>query len=138
MPRILAIDFGLKRCGLAVTDKLQIIATGLDTVATHDLFTFLNQYIVNEEVNEVVVGNPKQLDNSPSDIAGHVNGFVRNLRKTHPNLKVEMLDERFTSKMALRAMIDAGSTKKQRKDKGTIDMVSATILLQNYLDAKKF
>jgi len=138
MPRILAIDYGTKRCGIAVTDNLQLIASGLTTVHSADLLNFISQYIEKEEVEAIVVGNPKQLDNTPSENAQHVTGFVRKLAKTYPKMKIDLLDERFTSSMALDAMISAGSTKKQRQNKGTIDMVSATILLQNYLDAKKF
>ncbi len=138
MPRILAIDYGTKRCGIAVTDPLQIIATGLTTVHSAELMDFITQYIEKEEVSEILVGDPKKLDNSPSESAQHVVGFVRKLAKMHPKMKIEMLDERFTSSMALDAMISAGSTKKQRKNKETIDKISATILLQNYLDSKKF
>jgi len=138
MPRILAIDYGTKRCGIAVTDNLQLIATGLTTVHTQEIFNFVNQYIEKEEVSEVLIGNPKKLDNSPSENAQHVVGFVRKLSKLYPKMKIALLDERFTSVMALDAMISAGSTKKQRKNKGTLDKISATILLQNYLDAKKF
>lgn len=138
MPRILAIDYGTKRCGIAVTDPLQIIATGLTTVHAAELMDFITQYIEKEEVSEILVGNPKKLDNTPSENAQHVVGFVRKLAKTHPKMKIEMLDERFTSSMALDAMISAGSTKKQRQNKETIDKISATILLQNYLDSKKF
>lgn len=138
MARILAIDYGTKRCGIAVTDTLQIIATGLTTVATAELMDFIGQYIGKEDVELIVVGNPKKLDNTPSENAQHVVGFVRQLAKKHPGMKVEMLDERFTSAMALQAMIAGGSSKKQRRDKATIDKISATILLQNYLEAKKF
>lgn len=138
MPRIIAIDYGTKRSGIAVTDNLQLIATGLTTVATGELFDFIAKYIEKEEVTEIVVGNPKKLDNSPSETAQHVVGFVRRLARVYPQMRIEMLDERFTSVMALDAMISAGTSKKQRKNKETIDKISATILLQNYLDAKKF
>lgn len=138
MARILAIDYGTKRCGIAVTDSLQIIASGLTTVRTADLFDFISQYIGKEQVEAILVGYPKKLDNTPSENAQHVTGFVRKLAKLHPSMKIELLDERFTSSMALQAMIDAGSTKKQRKNKENLDKISATILLQNYLEAKKF
>lgn len=138
MPRILAIDYGTKRTGIAVTDRLQLIATGLTTVATGELFEFIAKYIETEEVSEIVIGNPKRMDNTPSETAQHVVGFSRRLAKAYPGMRIELLDERFTSVMALDAMISAGSTKKQRQNKETIDKISATILLQNYLDAKKF
>lgn len=138
MPRIMAIDYGTRRSGIAVTDKLQLIATGLTTVPTGELFDFIAQYLKEEEVSEIVVGNPKKLDNSPSETAQHVVGFVRRLTRTYPGLRIETLDERFTSAMALDAMIAAGTSKKQRQAKGVLDKISATILLQNYLDAKKF
>lgn len=136
MPRILAIDYGLKRTGLAVTDPLQIIATGLETVETKVLLDFLKKYIAKEPVETIVVGEPKQMNNSPSEIAPQVNKFVAQLKKEFPNLKIDRYDERFTSKMAFQAMIAGGLGKKQRQDKGTIDMVSATILLQSYMESK--
>jgi putative holliday junction resolvase len=138
MPRILAIDYGTKRCGIAVTDTLQIIATGLTTVPTHTLFTFLEQYFKKEPVECLLIGDPKKLDNTPSETAQHVVGFVRKMREKYPDLKIELLDERFTSVMAKQTMIDAGSTRKQRQNKSTIDLISATLLLQNYLETKKF
>jgi len=138
MPRILAIDYGTKRCGIAVTDTLQIIATGLETIPTHTLFTFLETYFSKEEVVCLLVGNPKKLDNTPSETAQHVVGFVRKMKEKYPKLKIELADERFTSVMAKQAMIDAGSTKAQRKVKGNIDKISAVLLLQNYLETQRF
>jgi len=138
MPRILAIDYGTKRCGIAVTDPLQIIATGLETVPTHKLFAFLEAYFKKEEIDCLLVGDPKKLDNTPSETAQHVVGFVRKMKEKYPKLKIELLDERFTSVMAKQAMIAAGSTKTQRKDKGKIDKISAVLLLQNYLETKNF
>ena len=138
MARILAIDYGTKRSGIAVTDTLQIIATGLTTVPTHTLFIFLDDYFKKESVECLLVGNPKKLDNTPSETAQHVVGFVRKMREKYPDLKIELLDERFTSVMAKQTMIDAGSTRKQRQNKSTIDLISATLLLQNYLETKKF
>ncbi|MFI5141448.1 MAG: Holliday junction resolvase RuvX, partial [Bacteroidia bacterium] len=128
MARILSIDYGTKRTGIAVTDTLQIIATGLTTIHTQTLFTFLEDYFKKEPVECVVIGNPKRLDNTPSDSAQHVVGFTRKLKEKYPQLKVEMLDERFTSVMSQQAMIAAGTSKKQRQNKETIDMLSAVLL----------
>lgn len=138
MARILSIDYGTKRTGIAVTDTLQIIATGLTTIHTQTLFDFIDDYLKKEAVECIVIGNPKKLDNTPSDTAQHVVGFTRKLKEKYPQLKIEMLDERFTSGMAQQAMIAAGSTKKQRQNKETIDMLSAVLLLQNYLEKKKY
>ena len=138
MARILSIDYGTKRTGIAVTDNLQIIATGLTTIHTQTLFDFLDDYLKKEQVECIVIGNPKQLDNTPSQSAQHVVGFTRKLKEKYPALKIELLDERFTSKMSQQAMIAAGSTKKQRQNKETIDMLSAVLLLQTYLEKKKF
>ena len=138
MARILSIDYGTKRTGIAVTDALQIIATGLTTIHTKDIFTFLEDYFKKEQVECVVVGNPKKLDNTPSENAQHVVGFVRKLKEKYPKLKIESLDERFTSSLSQQAMIAAGSSKKQRQNKETIDMISAVLLLQDYLEKKKF
>ena len=133
MPRILAIDYGLKRCGVAVTDPLQIIATGLDTVDSKEIMAFLKKYVVAEPVETIVVGEPKQLNNTPSQIAPQVNKFVELLKMEFPNIKIARIDERYTSKMAFQAMIAGGLGKKQRQDKGTVDKVSATLLLQGYM-----
>ncbi|MGZ3692591.1 MAG: Holliday junction resolvase RuvX [Pseudobdellovibrio sp.] len=138
MPRILAIDYGTKRCGIAVTDNLQIIATALETVPTHTLFSFLENYFAKEKVECMIVGNPKKLDNTPSETAQHVVGFVRKMKEKYPDLKIELLDERFTSVMAKQTMIDSGISKKQRQNKGSVDLISAVLLLQNYLETKKF
>jgi putative Holliday junction resolvase len=138
MPRVLAIDYGTKRCGIAVTDNLQLIATGLTTVATAELFNFLEGYFIKEQVAELVVGNPKKQDNSPSETAQHVRGLVRKLTSLYPRMPIHLLDERFTTVLAHKTMLEAGSTRKQRQNKGTVDMISATILLQNYLESKKF
>ncbi|HKC69836.1 MAG TPA: Holliday junction resolvase RuvX [Bacteroidia bacterium] len=137
MARILSIDYGTKRTGIAVTDVLQIIATGLTTIHTQTLFDFIDNYLKKEQVECIVIGNPKRLDNTPSDTAQHVIGFTRKLKEKYPQLKIEMLDERFTSVMSQQAMIAAGSTKKQRQNKETVDMLSAVLLLQNYLEKKK-
>jgi putative Holliday junction resolvase len=122
LARILSIDYGTKRTGIAVTDTLQIIATGLTTIHTQTLFTFLEEYFKQEPVECVVIGNPKRLDNTPSDSAQHVVGFTRKLKEKYPQLKIEMLDERFTSVMSQQAMIAAGTTKKQRQNKETKDI----------------
>jgi len=137
LARILSIDYGTKRTGIAVTDVLQIIATGLTTIHTQTLFDFIDNYLKKEQVECIVIGNPKRLDNTPSDTAQHVIGFTRKLKEKYPQLKIEMLDERFTSVMSQQAMIAAGSTKKQRQNKETVDMLSAVLLLQNYLEKKK-
>ncbi|MDJ1503799.1 Holliday junction resolvase RuvX [Xanthocytophaga agilis] len=137
MPRILAIDYGLKRTGLAVTDPLQIIASPLDTVATHQLMDFLKSYMVQEEVESFVVGQPKQTDNTPSEIAPHVEGFVKRLKAQFPETPVHRVDERFTSIMAQQTLIAGGMKKKDRQDKSNIDKVSAAIILQSFMESRK-
>jgi putative holliday junction resolvase len=134
MPRILAIDYGTKRVGLAVTDPLKIIATALDTVHSKDIFVFLKTYLETEEVEAFVVGMPVNLDSEDTNNTPHVKGFVKNLKKTYPDIPVHLHDERFTSKMALQAMIAGGSSKKDRREKGNIDKISATIILQSYME----
>jgi putative holliday junction resolvase len=134
MPRILAIDYGTKRVGLAVTDPLKIIATALDTVHSKDIFVFLKTYLETEEVESFVVGMPVNLDGEDTNNTPHVKGFVKNLKKTYPEIPVHLHDERFTSKMALQAMIAGGSSKKDRREKGNIDKISATIILQSYME----
>ncbi len=136
MPRILAIDYGQKRTGIAVTDELQIIASGLTTVATETLFSFLKDYFKKENVLKVLVGEPKQMDGSPSQSAAMISEFVLQFQKLFPDIPVIRVDERFTSKMAFQTMIDSGLTKKQRQNKALIDEISATILLQDYLTRK--
>ncbi|WP_298488330.1 Holliday junction resolvase RuvX [uncultured Maribacter sp.] len=136
MGRILAIDFGRKRTGIAVTDELQIIASGLTTVATHDLVAFLQKYVAEEKVDVIIVGEPKQMDNTPSESEAYIIPFLNRLAKVFPNMPVERQDERFTSKMAFQAMIDSGLKKKQRKNKALVDEISATIILQAYLNRK--
>lgn len=136
MSRILAIDYGTKRTGLAVTDPLGIIATALDTVPTQTLMDFLKGYFEREPVKEVVFGFPKNLDGSPTDATAHVQGAVNRFKKLFPDKPLFLHDERFTSKMAMDAMIAAGSKKKDRSNKGNIDKVSATIILQSYLQTR--
>ena len=135
MGRILAIDFGLKRTGLAVTDSLKIIANGLETVPTHTLITFLEAYFKKEIVDEVVIGMPKNLDNSDTDSTAGVRIFIKSFKKKFPELALHEHDERFTSKLAMQAMIAGGMSKKDRREKGNIDRVSATIILQTYMEA---
>lgn len=139
MARILAIDYGLKRVGLAVTDPLQIIASALETVASKDLMSFLEKYLLSEEVEAFVVGMPKNLNNQDTNTTQAVENLVRNLKKKFPDKAVYTIDERFTSKIALETMIQAGSKKKDRHNKsGNLDKVSATIILQDFLNSRKF
>ena len=138
MPRILAFDYGTKRIGLAVTDPLQIIATGLDTVHPKDIVNYLKQYLQNEEVETFVLGDPKQLDGSPSENAQHVKGFATLLRKNFPHIPQVMVDERFTSKMAQATILQSGLKKSDRRDKARVDTISATIILQYFMDSNRF
>ncbi|NTV82839.1 MAG: Holliday junction resolvase RuvX [Bacteroidales bacterium] len=136
MGRIMAIDYGRKRVGIAVTDELQIIANGLTTVAAHEIFTFLRSYVQKEKVDAIAVGEPKQMNNQPSESLQFIIPFVNRLKKEFPGIPVEMVDERFTSKMAFQTMIDAGLKKKDRQNKELVDTISATIILQSYLSQK--
>lgn len=136
MGRILAIDYGKVRTGIAVTDELQIIASGLTTVSTHELIPFLKDYLLKENVDLFLVGEPKQLDNTPSESEVLILSFLQKLHKAFPKITVERVDERFTSKMAFQTMIDSGLKKKQRKNKALIDEISATLILQSYLYSK--
>lgn len=133
MARIMAIDYGSKNVGIAVTDPLQIIATGLTTVHSKDVIDFLKKYMEKEEVVCIVVGEPRQMNNEPSESARFIEPFVMHLKRTFPGIKVERMDERFTSKMAFQTMIDSGLKKKARRDKKLVDEISATIILQSYL-----
>lgn len=133
----MAIDYGTKRTGLAVTDTNRIIATALETVPSHELIKFIQVYSQKEVVDEFVVGMPKTLSNEDSEIAPLVRKFVENLKKTFPDKTVHLADERFTSSMALQAMIDGGMKKKDRQVKGNVDKISATIILQAFLDTIK-
>lgn len=136
--RILAIDYGKKRVGIAVTDPFQLIATRLITVPAHDIWTFLKDYLAKEDVEKVIVGYPMQMNNQPSEAVLYINPFLRKFQKDYPDMPLEQVDERFTSKMAFQTMIDAGLKKKDRQNKETIDGVSATIILQSYLEQKKY
>ena len=133
MGRILAIDYGIKRTGLAATDVERIIASPLATVDTPALLHFLQDYCKKETVDIFVVGDARHMDNTPSESMKYIEPFVQRLRQTFPDKQVDRIDERFTSKLAFRAMIDGGLKKRQRQDKGTIDRVSATLMLQDYM-----
>jgi len=135
MGRWLALDVGAKRTGIAVTDPLRIIATALETVATHDLVPYLKNYFQHEQVDIVIVGEPKQLDNSPSESAKAINNVIVKLQQSIPNINIQRMDERFTSKMASRVIAQSGKSKKERQKKELIDTVSATIILQSYMEA---
>jgi len=136
MKRILALDYGTKRTGIAVTDELQLIASGLTTVLTKDIFTFLKEYISKEQVELFVIGEPKQLNNTESESEVFIKAFIVKLKKLFPEIPIVRVDERFTSKMAFQTLIDSGLSKKQRQNKALVDEVSATLILQNYLFSK--
>jgi len=136
MARILAIDFGTKRTGIAVTDALQIIASGLTTVPTKELLGFLKDYVSKEDVELFLVGEPKQMNNTASESEAYILPFLSKLEKQFPNIPIKRVDERFTSKMAFQTMIDSGLKKNQRKNKALVDEISATLILQSYLYAK--
>jgi putative Holliday junction resolvase len=135
--RILSIDYGKKRTGIAVTDPLQIIAGGLATVSTSELYDFLVGYIGREPVERIVIGEPRQADGTPSENFARVEQFVNRWRKSQPSIPIEFYDERFTSVLAHRAMIDGGLRKKDRQNKALVDEISATILLQDFLESKR-
>lgn len=136
MPKIIAIDYGTKRVGIAATDDLQIIASGLTTIHSSELVNFLEHYLVNNKVEAIVIGMPKTLQNKSTDSTKEVTKMVTHLKRKFSAVKVETLDERFTSSMATQTIIQSGLKKKQRQDKGLIDEVSATIILQDYLQQK--
>lgn len=138
MGRILSVDYGKKRTGLAVTDPLQIIAGGLSTIETKDLFDFLSAYVVREGVERIVIGKPIQPDGSASENLARVENFVNRWRKARPGVPIEYYDERFTSVLAHRAILESGVKKKARREnKGLVDEVSATIILQDYMNSIK-
>ena len=136
MPRILAIDYGFKRTGIAVTDELQIIASGLTTIPSATAIHFLKEYFSKEKVIIVLIGEPKQMNGQPSESTPVIEKFVAHFKIAFPEMKIERVDERFTSKMAFQTMIDSGLSKKQRQNKGLVDEIAATILLQDYLTRK--
>ncbi len=134
--RILAFDYGEKRTGLAVTDELQIIASGLTTVATKKIFSFLTDYLKNETVELFIVGEPKQLNSKESESEQFIKPFIQKLKTTFPKIPIKRVDERFTSKIAFESMIQSGMKKKNRQNKALIDEISATLILQTYLQNK--
>lgn len=136
MARILAFDYGVKRTGIAVTDELQIIASGLTTVETKQLFSFLNDYLKNENVELFIVGEPKQMNASVSESEQFIIPFIEKLKLTYPKIPIKRIDERFTSKIAFQSMIDTGLKKKYRQNKELLDEISATIILQTFLEKK--
>lgn len=138
MSRILAIDYGRKRTGVAVTDPMQIIATGLTTVPTHELESFITQYVEQEKVERIIIGHPRQMNYEDSDNMKSIVPFINRLRKLLPNMPVELVDERFTSVLAHKAMLAGGLKKKDRQNKALVDEISATIILQSYLESKKY
>lgn len=138
MPRIVAIDYGIKRTGIAVTDELQIIASGLTTIPSETAIEFFKAYFSKENVVKVLIGEPKQMNGQPSESAEIIEKFVLKFKREFPEMSVERSDERFTSKMAFQTMIDSGLKKKQRQNKGLVDEIAATIMLQDYLSRKMF
>ena len=137
MGRIMSIDYGMKRTGLAVTDPLQIIATALDTVESEKLMTYLSSYLKKEQVDAVVIGMPKNLRNQDTDMTPHVRELIVRFRKLFPELQIHEIDERFTSSIAQKSMIENNIKKKDRQVKGNVDKISAVIILQDYLSARK-
>lgn len=133
MGKLLAFDFGKKRTGIAVTDDLQLIASGLTTVNSNEVLDFVKAYIQENNVEKFIIGLPKQMDNSPSESAPIVHKYIQDLKKAFPQIPIIEVDERFTSKIAFKTMIDSGLSKKKRQDKTLVDQISATIILQSYL-----
>ena len=138
MSRILAIDYGKKRTGIAVTDPMQIIANGLTTVPTHTLMDFLINYVQKEQVERIIIGHPKQMNNEDSENMKNIVPFMNQLKKKMPQMPVELVDERFTSVLAHQAMLTGGLMKKDRQNKALVDEISATIILQSYMESRKF
>jgi len=134
LARILALDYGKIRTGIAVTDELQLIASGLTTVETKELIPFLEKYLKQESVERFVIGEPKQMNNAPSESEALIQGFLKNMKAKFPTIPVDRQDERFTSKLALQSMLDGGMKKKKRRDKALVDEISATLILQAYLN----
>ncbi len=134
MARILAFDYGTKRIGIAVTDPLQIIATGLDTIHPKDIIDFLKKYMLTEQIEAFVIGDPKQMDGSPSESAQHVKGFATILKKNFPAIPQYWIDERFTSKLAEQTIMQSGLKKSDRRDKERVDTIAATIILQYFME----
>lgn len=138
MGRLIAIDYGKKRTGLAVTDKDQIIASPLTTIATNELETFLRDYISNEEVDAIIVGYPTKMNNQPSDIVKQIDPFLNRLRKIFRDIDIHLVDERFTSSIAQRAMIEGGMKKSNRRKKENVDKISASLILQSFMQSSNF
>jgi putative Holliday junction resolvase len=134
MGRILAIDYGQKRVGLAVTDPMQLIANSLDTVAAHDILSYISAYVAREQVDKFVVGLPKQMNGTNSESMQYIEPFVKKMREMFPAIELIYVDERFTSVLAHKTMLDGGLKKKDRQNKGLVDRISATIILQSYLE----
>jgi putative Holliday junction resolvase len=134
MPRIVAFDYGTKRIGIAVTDPMQIIATGLDTIHPKDIIEYLKKYLLTEQVEAFVFGDPRQMDGSPSESAQHVKGFAKTLKKTFPAIPQYWMDERFTSKLAQETIMQSGLKKQDRKNKERVDTIAATIILQYFME----
>lgn len=137
MGRLLCLDYGRKRVGVAVTDPLKIIASGIETVPTHQIRDFIGSYLDGEEVEGLIVGDPRTVRNEPSEAARYIEPFLKWFRKAYPQVPLILFDERFTSKMAEQAIIEAGVKKMARREKGLVDMVSASLILQSYLDSVK-
>ncbi len=137
MARILAIDYGKKRTGIAVTDPLKIIATGLQTIDSHELIPFLKNYFTNEKVEQIIIGMPLNLDETETHGTAPAKNAIKRLQKAFPQIPVETVDERYTSKMAVNAMLDMGMKKKDRQIKGNVDVIAATIMLQTYMEHKQ-
>ena len=133
----MALDYGTKRIGLAITDPLRIIASPLDTVATSEFESFIESYLQKEQLDAFVIGYPVQMNNTPSESVKHINPFIKKLRKKYPQIPVHLADERFTSAMAKRTMIEGGLKKKDRQDKSLVDKISASLILQSFLDSEK-
>jgi putative holliday junction resolvase len=136
MGRIIGVDYGVKRIGLAVTDPLQMIASPLTTVSPAEFDSFISDYIKTNEVEAFVIGYPRQMNNSASESVIHINPFIKKLKKTYPDIPVHLADERFTSQMAMRSMIEGGVKKKDRQDKSLVDKISASIILQSFLETR--
>jgi len=132
--RVLALDIGRKRTGVAITDPLRIIASPLETIPTHKLLDYLGELFQKENIDILIVGYPRQMNNTPSEAVTYINPLIKSIKKKFPTLPVELVDERFTSKMAMQAMIDGGMKKKDRQDKGNVDKISAAIILQSYME----
>ncbi len=136
MGRIMGIDYGLKRIGLAVTDPLQMFASPLTTVSNSGFYDFIDEYLKNDEVDAFVIGYPVMMNNKPGEPVSHINPFIKKLKATFPAKQIILADERFTSKMAFKVLIDGGAGKKVRRDKSMVDKISASIILQSYLDKR--